>query len=55
MKIFKTLLILLMVGMIVPAQAEDDMTAEQVVENYLETVGGADAWANVTEPCATAF
>lgn len=46
MKIIKTLFILLMVVMIVPMQAQD-MTAEQVVDNYLETIGGADAWANV--------
>ena len=47
MKSIKTLFILLAVAMVAPMQAQDDMTAEQVIENYLETVGGADAWNNI--------
>ena len=47
MKIVKTLIVLFAVAMMVPAQAQDDMTAEQVIANYFETIGGEEAWSNV--------
>lgn len=41
MKIFRTLFILLTMAAVVPASAQ---TAEEVIANYLENTGGAEAW-----------
>ncbi len=46
MKIIKTLFILLLFVAAVPTQAQD-ITADEIINNYLETIGGADAWAKV--------
>ncbi|MDC7998333.1 outer membrane lipoprotein-sorting protein [Gilvibacter sediminis] len=44
MKILKTLSILLVMALAVPAQAQ---TVDEILNNYFENTGGADAWNNL--------
>ncbi len=44
MKIFKTLLIILLMVAVVSATAQ---TADEIIDNYFENTGGAEAWNNL--------
>lgn len=52
MKLVKTLSVLVLLAFVLPVQAQ---TADEIIDNYFENTGGADAWNNLQAVQMTAM